>query len=111
VFQLVLSGWATSSRLSLVRSHILGKFGTFVIEPHQFRHGSRHRVARASGATRSSRLVPRLIQDDVSVVRRFRRHGGLSARYIFQARISRECEHDADDTSSFDEKDKRIESV
>jgi hypothetical protein len=63
-------------------------------------------VARPSGATRSSRLVPRLIQDDVSVVRRFCRHGGLSAHYIIPARISRECELNADDTSSFDEKDK-----
>jgi nicotinamide mononucleotide adenylyltransferase len=91
--------------------HILGKFGTFIIE----RVGSDmdHATEALARWRHNIFIVPQLIQNDVSStkIRLFLRRG-LSVRYLLPAQVIGYIEeHDlyADDTSSFDKKDKERE--
>jgi nicotinamide mononucleotide adenylyltransferase len=93
--------------------HILGKFGTFIIE----RAGSDmdHATESLARWRHNIFLVPQLIQNDVSStkVRLFLRRG-LSVRYLLPAPVVEYIEeHElyADDASSFDKKDKDKERV
>ena len=89
--------------------HILGKYGTFIIE----RVGSDIATEALARWRHNIFIVPQLIQNDVSStkVRLFLRRG-LSVRYLLPAQVIEYIEeHDlyADDASSFDKKDKERE--
>lgn len=93
--------------------HILGKFGTFIIE----RAGSDmdHATESLARWRHNIFLVPQLIQNDVSStkVRLFLRRG-LSVRYLLPAPVVEYIEEHglyADDACSFDKKDKDKERV